>query len=142
MQFDDLHKEIILDHYRNPRNKTSLADHDAVMDNPSCGDRVALKVVFGDDGRIAEVLFDGEGCSISMASASILTEILKGKTREEAAGCAAEIHSLFRGEGDDGDFERYGDLEALRGLVDYPVRLKCATLAWDTLDIFFKEESS
>ena len=140
MQFDDLHKEIIQEHYRNPRHKRKLEEQEqgAVLDNPSCGDRVALKLEV-QDGLIRELSFDGEGCSISMASASILTELLSGKSLEEARVIAGEINTVFRGEGSPETLEKYGDITALQGLVNYPVRLKCATLAWQTLALLMEK---
>ncbi|QEN08834.1 SUF system NifU family Fe-S cluster assembly protein [Oceanispirochaeta crateris] len=142
MQFDDLYKEIIQDHYRHPRNKQALSDKDqgAVLDNPSCGDRVALKIVWDEEERISSISFDGEGCSISMASASMMTELLSGKTREEALATALEIHKVFRGEEPGENLEPFGDIVSLQGLVQYPVRLKCATLAWQTLDLLLNKE--
>ncbi len=140
MQFEDLHKEIIQEHYRNPRHKKALTEdqQNAVMDNPSCGDRVALKIEM-EGSTVKEIIFDGEGCSISMASASILTELLTGKTLEEAKIIAGEINQTFRGEISPETLEKYGDIAALQGLVQYPVRLKCATLAWQTLDLLLEK---
>ncbi len=144
MQFEDLHREIIQDHYRSPRNREKLAPEDqgAVLDNPSCGDRVALKIEWDSDDTIARILFDGEGCSISMASASMLTEILIGKSRSEAIQTAQQIHRIFRAEEPAEALEEFGDIIALQGLINYPVRLKCATLAWQTLDLLLKEEGT
>ncbi|MDA3958047.1 Fe-S cluster assembly sulfur transfer protein SufU [Oceanispirochaeta sp.] len=144
MQFDDLYKEIIQDHYRQPRNRQSLTSEElgAVLDNPSCGDRVALRIEWDDEKKISSIHFDGEGCSISMASASMMTELLWGKTREEARETALKIHRIFRGEDPLEDLEPFGDIVSLQGLVQYPVRLKCATLAWQTLDLLLKEETS
>ena len=100
MQFDDLYREMIQDHYRHPRNKVALSPEEqgAVLDNPSCGDRVALKIDWDENETIKSIGFDGEGCSISMASASMLTEILSGKSRKEALETASKIHKIFRGE--------------------------------------------
>lgn len=144
MQFDDLYREMIQDHYRQPRNKVKLNSENqgAVLDNPSCGDRVALKIDWDDNDRINNIEFDGEGCSISMASASMLTEILSGKSRKEAVETASKIHRIFRGEEPVEELESYGDIISLQGLVQYPVRLKCATLAWQTLDLLLKAEPS
>ncbi len=141
MQFDDLHREMIQEHYRHPRNKEKLnpEEQGAVLDNPSCGDRVALKIEWDSEDRISRIVFDGEGCSISMASASMLTEILSGKTRSEAEETASRIHRIFRAEEPAEALEEFGDITALQGLVNYPVRLKCATLAWQTLDLLLKE---
>jgi len=142
MQFDDLYKEMIQDHYRHPRNKQALKPDEtgAVLDNPSCGDRVALKIDWDEKDRITSVVFDGEGCSISMASASMMTEILSGKARDEAIATAEKIHRIFRGEEDVENLEAFGDIISLQGLIQYPVRLKCATLAWQTLDLLLGTE--
>ncbi len=144
MQFDDLHKEIIQEHYRHPRNKVSLTtdEQGAVLDNPSCGDRVALKIDWDENRTISRISFDGEGCSISMASASMLTEILTGKNRDEARETALKIHRIFRGEDPVEDLEVFGDIVSLQGLLTSPVRLKCATLAWQTLDLLLKAETA
>lgn len=144
MQFDDLFKEMIQDHYRHPRNKKplSMEEQGAVLDNPSCGDRVALKIEWDENDTISAICFDGEGCSISMASASMLTEILSGKSREEAGETALKIHRIFRGEEKIEELEKFGDIMSLQGLVQFPVRLKCATLAWQTLDLLLKTEDS
>lgn len=144
MQFDDLYREMIQDHYRHPRNKVSLSPEEqgAVLDNPSCGDRVALKIDWDENDKITRISFDGEGCSISMASASMLTEILSGKSREDALETASKIHKIFRGEEAVEELENYGDIISLQGLVQFPVRLKCATLAWQTLDLLLKAEFS
>lgn len=143
MQFDDLHKEIIQDHYRKPRMKKSLTPEQqaAVLDNPSCGDRVALSIVWEGE-QIKSLYFDGEGCSISMASASMLSELLQGKTKTEALAISSEIHSIFRGEEPVENLEQYGDIQAFQGLIQYPVRLKCAVLAWQTLDLLLKDDHS
>ncbi|MDC7234175.1 MAG: SUF system NifU family Fe-S cluster assembly protein [Spirochaetales bacterium] len=144
MQFDDLYREMIQDHYRQPRNKEPIdtKSQGAALDNPSCGDRVALKIEWDDHDRIKSIVFDGEGCSISMASASMLTEIMSGKSRAEAVETAAKIHRIFRGEEPAEELEAYGDIISLQGLVQYPVRLKCATLAWQTLDLLLGAEAS
>jgi nitrogen fixation protein NifU and related proteins len=132
---------VILDHYRSPRNKGHLDAPDATAEgvNPLCGDEITLELNLS-DGVVSDVAIDGQGCSISQSSASMMTEAIKGKTREE-------IDELVRGfrkmmsleESDDPgiDPERpgavLGDIEALQGVRKYPVRIKCASLAWNTL---------
>ena len=100
MGFSEQHKQILQDHYRNPRNKTSLSpgEENAVLDNPSCGDRVALSLSWDEDRRASGVRFDGEGCSISMASASIMTELIKGKSREEIRELSLRMRKIFKGD--------------------------------------------
>ena len=140
MQFeelDDLYREVILDHYRNPRNHQRLAEAEiqAEGNNPFCGDEVALQVHLNGQGAIQEVGLQGRGCSISQASASMMTEVLKGKTLNDAEALNQAFRRLMRGEGlDDAELEKLGDLEALEGVRQFPVRIKCALLAWATLE--------
>ncbi|AEJ60875.1 SUF system FeS assembly protein, NifU family [Spirochaeta thermophila DSM 6578] len=130
---DDLYQEILLDHYRHPRNKRPLPHipESRAHENPTCGDSVKLEVKLH-DGVIEEVAFDGKGCAIDTASASIMTELLKGKTVEEALALAEKVIRMIRGE-DPTPFEEFGDLVVFSGLSAYPVRVKCATLPWHAL---------
>lgn len=129
---DDLYMEIILDHYKSPRNKADLShiDDDQVHENPSCGDSVKLEISLGDDGRISDVRFDGHGCAISTASASLMTERLPGLTPEEAKGFIDVFLQVLRGDIPPERLEDWGDLAVLGGVVQFPMRVKCATLAW------------
>ncbi len=133
MALEDLYKEVILDHYKNPRNKKPLpgGEVSATKNNPLCGDEITIHAHLA-DGRIAEVSFEGSGCSISQASASMLTEAVSGKPVEEAEGLATSFRGMMQGSVEP-DEESFGDLMALRGVVKYPVRIKCAVLAWDVL---------
>jgi nitrogen fixation protein NifU and related proteins len=130
---DDLYKEVILDHYKSPRNKRGLPDATASLhqNNPLCGDEITIHARL-EDGKVAEVTFEGQGCSISQASASMLTETVAGKTVDDAAGLTREFRGMMEGAVDP-DEEAFGDLIALKGVVKYPVRIKCAVLAWDVL---------
>jgi nitrogen fixation protein NifU and related proteins len=130
---DDLYKEVILDHYKSPRNKRELPDATASLqkNNPLCGDEVTIHARL-EDGKVADVTFEGQGCSISQASASMLTESVAGKTVDDAAGLTREFRGMMEGSVDP-DEEAFGDLIALKGVVKYPVRIKCAVLAWDVL---------
>lgn len=131
-QLEDLYREVILDHYRSPRNRGRLegADVRAVeLQNPTCGDEIHLSLALR-DGRIDRVCFDGRGCSISMASASMLTEALRGKTTQEAVVLSRAFRDMVRGQEPDAAL---GDLAALSGVARFPVRVKCATLAWNAL---------
>jgi nitrogen fixation protein NifU and related proteins len=130
---DDLYKEVILDHYKSPRNKRGLPDATASLqkNNPLCGDEITIHARL-EDGKVAEVTFEGQGCSISQASASMLTETVAGKTVDDAAGLTLEFRGMMEGSVDP-DEEEFGDLIALKGVVKYPVRIKCAVLAWDVL---------
>jgi nitrogen fixation NifU-like protein len=133
LALEDLYKEVILEHYKNPRNKRALpgADRSCRKNNPLCGDEIAIHAHLA-DGRIAEVTFEGQGCSISQASASMLTEAVTGRPVEEAEALAADFRGMMEGRVEP-DEEEFGDLIALRGVVKYPVRIKCAVLAWDVL---------
>lgn len=131
MQLDDLYRRVIMDHYKNPRNKGRFEDGGVTVDlhNPTCGDRISLQMKV-EDGIVQASRFVGEGCSISMSSASMMTEAVKGKTLEEALRMADNFSSMMKGE--DVEFE-YEDLEALTGVKKFPARIKCATLAWNAL---------
>ena len=132
-EFDELYRELILDHYRSPRHHEPLPDPDVVAEgyNPLCGDEVELNLRF-EDGRIGDVSFQGRGCSISQASASMLTDAVAGRPVEEVR----HLIDLFQTMLTDPDREvpeELGDLEALQGVAKFPVRVKCATLPWHTL---------
>jgi nitrogen fixation protein NifU and related proteins len=147
---EDLYREIILDHYRSPRNRGELPvppAHKVEGFNPLCGDEVVLYLdVDPDTDMVRDVKIAGQGCSISQASTSMMSAAVKGKTVEEARRlirafkALMSIHeSKLEGDGDGADLAaelegvRLGDLEALQGVVKFPVRIKCATLAWNTL---------
>lgn len=139
---DDLYREIILDHYRSPRHKGRIEDPDisARGYNPLCGDDIEITVRL-EGGRIEAVAFNGHGCSISQASASMLTEAVAGKQLTEALDLAASVRAMFTGEAEI-DLESLGDLEALQGVNKYPVRIKCATLAWNALQVGAESEDA
>lgn len=128
----ELYQEVILDHYRKPRNKHDLEEttHTITLNNPLCGDVIDLLLKV-QGGRIADIAFKGKGCSISQASASMMTERLKGKTVDEALSLSGSFTRLMHGEG--GADEELGDLRALEGVSKFPVRVKCALLAWNCL---------
>ncbi|MGH2786208.1 MAG: Fe-S cluster assembly sulfur transfer protein SufU [Actinomycetota bacterium] len=133
MSLDDLYREVILDHYRNPRNKRPLdgADIDLLHNNPLCGDEISVRVKLG-DGVVADAAFEGQGCSISQASASMLTEKIQGMKLDDVEDLVLEFRGMMAGK-EGADDDALGDLVALKGVVKYPVRIKCAVLAWDTL---------
>jgi nitrogen fixation NifU-like protein len=139
---DELYKEVILDHYKNPRNKRALPEATVSRrkNNPLCGDDIALHAQLADD-LVAEVAFEGQGCSISQASASMLTEAVKGKNLKDATHLAAEFRSMMEGNVDP-DEDEFGDLVALKGVVRYPVRIKCAVLAWDVLQEALEDQAA
>jgi nitrogen fixation protein NifU and related proteins len=133
MSLEELYKEVILDHYRAPRNKGRLEPHDIMLErnNPLCGDELELYLKFeGDD--LQGITFQGKGCSISMASASMMTEKVAGLGAKDAAALAESIKRMMAGE-EEGDPDELGDLVSLKGVVKYPVRIKCALLGWNTL---------
>lgn len=132
---DQLYRSVIMDHYKNPRNKGEIED-DALtvdMNNPTCGDRIHLTLQV-EDGIVKDAKFDGEGCSISMSSASMMTQLVKDKKVEEAVELADIFSKMMLGE--DFDDEKYdlGDVEALQGVAKFPARIKCATLAWKAME--------
>ena len=145
---EDLYREIILDHYRSPRNRGELEAPPATKSegfNPLCGDEVVLYLLV-EDGKVTDVKIGGQGCSISQASTSMMSAAVKGKTVDEARKLISAFKALMsihesklEGESDGTDLQdeldgvRLGDLEALQGVVKFPVRIKCATLAWNTL---------
>ena len=133
MALDDIYKEVILDHYKNPRNKRELPDAElsCTRNNPLCGDEITV-LAHVEDGKVIEVAFQGAGCSISQSSASMMTEAAAGSTVEDALELAADFRGMMAGEVEP-DEERFGDLVALKGVVKYPIRIKCAVLAWDVL---------
>ncbi len=130
---EELYKEIILTHYKSPKNRGVLADATVSSGghNPSCGDQVELFLKLDGD-RVVEASFDGDGCAISQASASLLTEAVKGKTVEEALALAKKFRAMVvEGKAPDPEL---GDLAALSGVAQLPSRVKCATLAWNALE--------
>jgi nitrogen fixation NifU-like protein len=133
LSLDELYKEVILDHYRAPRNKGRLDPHDVLLErnNPLCGDEIELFLKF-DGENLEGIAFDGKGCSISQASASMMTEKVKGLSAKDATALAEEIKTMMAGE-NEGNADTLGDLVSLKGVVKYPVRIKCALLGWNTL---------
>jgi nitrogen fixation NifU-like protein len=129
---EELYQEVILDHYRRPRNKGKAAPADVTAReyNPLCGDEIEVTATLA-GGKITDLKFDGHGCSISQASASIMTQKLVGKTPKEAEAFIEAFLKMMRGEIPFGGKEM-GDLKALEGVLKFPVRVKCATLAWHT----------
>jgi nitrogen fixation NifU-like protein len=156
---EDLYREIILDHYRSPRNRGELESPPAVRAdgfNPLCGDEIIVFIDVDDDGVISDIAIGGQGCSISQSSASMMSAAIRGKTVAEARQLISAFKGLMSihetdigGDGseseqgitfsehdmsiDNADDASLGDLEALRGVVKFPVRIKCATLGWNTL---------
>ena len=132
---NQLYQEVILDHYRRPRNKESFdgATHSITMNNPLCGDVIEL-LIRVDADRIEDVAFLGQGCSISQASASMLTTRIKGRTVDDALAIASTFTRMLQGDEAAARDAGLGDLRALAGVSKFPVRIKCALLAWNCLD--------
>ena len=135
MDLKDLYRDVIVDHNRNPRNFRAMPDADRKAEgfNPLCGDRLTLYVRIEDD-RVADVSFDGSGCAISVASASLLTESVKGRTVREAEDLFTKMHALLTRQDVAVDVPALGKLGALSGVREFPARVKCASLCWHTLD--------
>ncbi|KAB7666498.1 Fe-S cluster assembly sulfur transfer protein SufU [Bacillus sp. B1-b2] len=130
---DALYRSVIMDHYKNPRNKGVLEGNLTInMNNPTCGDRILLTMQV-EDGVVVDTKFDGEGCSISMSSASMMTQAIKGKSVEEALKLSQTFSEMIQGK-DYADDLDLGDIEALQGVNKFPARIKCATLAWKAME--------
>lgn len=139
----ELYQEVILDHHKRPRNfgKLENASHQAEGYNPLCGDRVTVYLLIEGD-TIADIHFEGSGCAICMASTSVMTQELKGKTIEEAEALFGKFHDLVTGPPDEvADTEGLGKLAVFFGVREFPVRVKCATLAWHTLESALKNKN-
>lgn len=133
---DDLYRDVILDHYRRPRNQGLLPNPDLKSEgfNPFCGDQIILTMTLDDAERIGEVGFEGEGCSISQASASMLSVHLQGRTLDEADALVRMFKGVMQGEElAPEEEERLGEVAALQGVREFPIRVKCALLGWTTL---------
>lgn len=132
----ELYQEVIVDHNRNPRNfgRPEGTNREAQGYNPLCGDKVTVYLRV-ENGVVADAAFEGSGCAISTASASLMTEALKGKTEAEAERLFEDFHGMVAGSGSHPDL---GKLEVLSGVREFPARIKCATLAWHTLDAALK----
>lgn len=134
-QLQALYQELILDHYRRPRNQGALEEPDANIErrNPSCGDIIRLQIAFDDGDAVRAVRFAGQGCAISQASASMMSQLLEGKSREEVEGLARRFAAMVQGDADAAADRSLGDLRALAGVSRLPSRHGCALLAWKAL---------
>lgn len=130
----DLYQELILEHAKAPRNFRVLSAPASKAEgyNPLCGDRCSVYISINED-VISEVAFQGSGCAISRASASMMTQALKGKTLEQADSLFRSFHDMVTGQGSDADKSHLGKLEVFSGISQFPARVKCATLAWHTV---------
>lgn len=136
---DTLYRQVIMDHYKNPRNKGVLSDDSLTinMNNPTCGDRIQLTLKLEDD-KVVDAKFEGEGCSISMSSASMMTQAIKGRNIEDALKLSEVFSLIMQGKDYEDDID-LGDIEALQGVAKFPARIKCATLAWKAMEKGLKE---
>ena len=135
-----LYQQLILEHYRSPRNKAELPDKtvEIHMRNPSCGDEIRLQLRIEDD-RIADARFVGQGCSISQAAVSMMTQLVKGRSLGEADAVAERFKAMMHGDADAAKDKSMGDLRALAGVSQFPVRVKCALLGFDALQEALKK---
>ncbi|WNS74853.1 SUF system NifU family Fe-S cluster assembly protein [Bacillus sp. DTU_2020_1000418_1_SI_GHA_SEK_038] len=136
---DTLYRQVIMDHYKNPRNRGILEDDSLTinMNNPTCGDRIQLTLKL-DEGKVVDAKFEGEGCSISMSSASMMTQAIKGLNIDDALKLSEVFSHIMQGKEYDVDLD-LGDIEALQGVAKFPARIKCATLAWKAMEKGLKE---
>ncbi|MCT2535921.1 SUF system NifU family Fe-S cluster assembly protein [Aquibacillus koreensis] len=132
---DTLYRQVIMDHYKNPRNRGSLDDESLTIDmnNPTCGDRIQIHLQI-EDGKVEDAKFEGEGCSISLSSASMMTQAIKGQPVEDALKMSKLFSDMMLGEEIDPEGLELGDIEALQGVAKFPARIKCATLAWKAME--------
>ena len=139
----DLFQDIILEHYRRPRNKGDLQDAtmDVHMNNPTCGDEVHLYLAVA-DGVVQDVSFQGEGCSISQSSISMMTQMLKGRPVEEGLRLAEQFKAMMHGDADAAKDRSLRDARALAGVSKFPTRVKCALLGWDAFEEAVKRSTT
>jgi nitrogen fixation NifU-like protein len=142
-QIRDLYQEVVFDHNRNPRNFRVIDDATRQIDgfNPLCGDRITLYLKLH-EGVIEDVSFQGKGCAISTASASIMTEVVRGLTEQQAHELFETFHRITTGQDDNMQLEELGKLAVLAGVRAYPARVKCATLAWHSLEAALADDET
>ncbi|MFB6467517.1 Fe-S cluster assembly sulfur transfer protein SufU [Cytobacillus sp. Hz8] len=136
---DTLYRQVIMDHYKNPRNKGVLEGDTLTinMNNPTCGDRIQLSLKV-EEGKVTDAKFEGEGCSISLSSASMMTQAIKGKPIDETLQLSKIFSEMMQGHDYDENLD-LGDIEALQGVSKFPARIKCATLAWKAMEKALKD---
>ncbi|GGE48465.1 iron-sulfur cluster assembly scaffold protein NifU [Pullulanibacillus camelliae] len=141
---DQLYRQVIMDHYKNPRNKGQIDSNDKLtidMNNPTCGDRIQLHLEVKDN-VIKDAKFTGEGCSISLSSASMMTEAVKGLSVDKAMHMSEIFSDMIQGKEFDEEDLDLGDIQALQGVSKFPARIKCATLAWKAMEKGIREDQS
>jgi len=142
MEFEDLYQEIILDHYKHPKNFGEIEKNYPTVEheNPVCGDQIKLGIKMNKDGIVEDIKFNGKGCAISTASASIMTEELIGKSKNEVEAIIENVVGALRSEKNIDVLDDYGDLTVLKGVAKFPVRVKCATLSWHAMKAILEKE--
>ncbi len=142
-ELNELYRELILDHYRNPQHRGHLTAPTACHEglNPLCGDEVTVEVLINDN-RIQDIAFTGSGCSISQSSASMMAEAVEGLSVDDALSLAADFVAMMSGRDENIDRNRLGDLEAMEGVRKFPVRVKCATLAWHVFEEVLEKDGA
>ena len=143
MKLDEVYQELLLDHYKSPRGKGVLLNPDRVVDlhNPLCGDQISLNVKFAHE-TVSEIAFTGHGCSISQATASMMTELLRGKSKIEARRLSKLFRQMIKSEVSGDALNDLGDAIALEGVKNHSARIKCALLAWDCIDRALSEDDA
>lgn len=142
VNLNTLYQQVILDHYKKPRNRGEGLENAVLkkhLHNPTCGDDLEVQVSLEPDGRIGDVRWKGRGCSISMASASMMSVALKGRTLDEATSMMQLFYGMMKSE--PGEYKPLGELQSLSGVSKFPVRVKCATLAWHCIEEGMKEQA-
>ena len=141
-ELSELYQQVILDHNKKPRNfrRLATANHIAEGYNPLCGDQLTVYLQLENDA-VKDISFEGSGCAISKAAASMMTQVVKGKTRQEAERLFAEFHKMVTGDLDESVPNQLGNLEIFAGVREFPVRVKCATLAWHTMQAALNNEA-
>jgi nitrogen fixation NifU-like protein len=141
-ELSELYQQVILDHNKKPRNfrKLAAANHTAEGYNPLCGDQLTVYLQLENDA-VKDISFEGSGCAISKAAASMMTQVVRGKTRQEAERLFAEFHKMVTGDLDESVPNQLGNLEIFAGVREFPVRVKCATLAWHTMQAALNNET-
>lgn len=132
---DALYRQVIMDHYKHPRNRGTLGGEvvSVEMNNPTCGDTILIQMAV-EDGLIKDIKFEGEGCSISLASASMMTQAIKGQTIEQALKMSQVFSNMVMGKEIDHEEVDLGDIEALQGVTKFPARIRCATISWEAME--------
>lgn len=139
VSLNTLYQQVILEHYKKPHGKGKIDSPTITkhLQNPTCGDHLTVELLLDESGKVADVKWDGSGCSISMATASMMAKAVKGKSLEQVDDIMHKVYAMIKG--DPGEYKSIGELQALAGVAKFPVRVKCATLAWHCVEEGVKE---